>query len=57
MAFGDIGYVTYAPDPARERRPPDPGVTSARAGLYFAAGPDDGLHGAFGVITAPATEM
>jgi uncharacterized protein (TIGR03118 family) len=33
------------------------GVTSARTGLYFAAGPGDELHGAFGVITAPATEM
>ena len=33
------------------------GVTNARAGLYFAAGPDDELHGTFGVITAPATEM
>ena len=33
------------------------GVRNARAGLYFAAGPDDELHGAFGVITAPATEM
>ncbi|HSR99892.1 MAG TPA: TIGR03118 family protein [Kofleriaceae bacterium] len=28
------------------------GVASARAGLYFAAGPDDEMHGLFGVITA-----
>ena len=33
------------------------GVASARAGLYFAAGPDDEMHGMFGVITAPATGM
>jgi uncharacterized protein (TIGR03118 family) len=31
------------------------GVSNARAGLYFAAGPDDEMHGMFGVITAPAT--
>jgi len=33
------------------------GVASARAGLYFAAGPDDEMHGLFGVITASATTM
>lgn len=31
------------------------GVTNARpGGLYFAAGPDEGMHGMFGVITQPA---
>jgi hypothetical protein len=30
------------------------GVANARAGLYFAAGPDDEMHGMFGVITAAA---
>jgi len=31
------------------------GVANASAGLYFAAGPEDEMHGMFGVIGAPAT--
>ena len=31
------------------------GVQNARAGLYFAAGPDDEQHGAFGVVTLGET--
>jgi uncharacterized protein (TIGR03118 family) len=32
------------------------GVAGASTGLYFAAGPDDEMHGLFGVITTPAAK-
>ena len=33
------------------------GAPPARGGVYFAAGPDDELHGMFGVITEPPNKM
>jgi uncharacterized protein (TIGR03118 family) len=32
------------------------GVTSAKPGLYFAAGPDDEMHGMFGLISTPPSK-